>query len=73
MPFQEQGGSLLRTTSTPLTALNGPECRIRTYDPLLPKQVRYQTALIPVLKTHYSHFRLVSQELNLVNPQGFEP
>ena len=27
--------------------LNGRECRIRTYDPLLPKQVRYQTALIP--------------------------
>ena len=27
---------------------NGRECRIRTYDPLLPKQVRYQTALIPV-------------------------
>ena len=26
---------------------NGRECRIRTYDPLLPKQVRYQTALIP--------------------------
>ena len=25
--------------------LSGPTCRIRTYDPLLPKQMRYQTAL----------------------------
>ncbi len=25
---------------------NGLEGRIRTYDPLLPKQVRYQTALL---------------------------
>ena len=29
------------------TDKTGRECRIRTYDPLLPKQVRYQTALIP--------------------------
>ena len=35
------------------TGETGRECRIRTYDPLLPKQVRYQTALIPVKLVFY--------------------
>ena len=30
-----------------LPSKTGRECRIRTYDPLVPNQVRYQTALIP--------------------------
>ena len=39
-----------RLSTLDLPALNGRECRIRTYDPLLPKQMRYLAALIPVIK-----------------------
>ena len=48
----------LELISSSLILENGRECRIRTYDPLLPKQVRYQTALIPDI---------------LVETRGFEP
>ena len=42
-----QGFGDLRITVFPRRQKTGRECRIRTYDPLLPKQVRYQAALIP--------------------------
>ena len=35
--------------------------RIRTCDPLRPRQVRYQAALRPVFSTTYEHFRPVEK------------
>src|SRR5690606_7601081 len=46
------GAFFMRWFSEPVTVdarTNGRECQIRTDDPLLPKQMLYQTELIPVM------------------------
>ncbi len=44
-----------------MTARNGRGERIRTSDPLLPKQVRYQAALRPEFRAARAGIRLTSQ------------
>ena len=40
---------------------NGRSSRIRTCDPLVPSQVRYQTALCPANKKHYTRNEMICQ------------
>jgi hypothetical protein len=56
---RSQGFGDLHVTVTTHRHENGRECRIRTYDPLVPNQVRYQTALIPeIVITLVAHLHL---------------
>ena len=64
----------------------GRRCRIRTCDPLLPKQMRYQTALISVISIYmvlrqgidpwsldYQSSALPLSYQRMVDPLGIEP
>ena len=49
--------------ATPANLLNGRCSRIWTYDPLLPRQVRYRAALYTVLKNNFDFSNTLRQEI----------
>ena len=50
----------LRTWEISYELLNGRGDRIRTYDPLVPNQVRYQTAPLPVTKERAKKYQILA-------------
>ena len=59
-------------------ARNGRGDRIRTCDPLLPKQMRYQTALLPDDLPPLGRIIMLANppdrlRVTMVGPAGFEP